>query len=569
MNSRLSGKHHVLALAAAVAFAPAPEPIAAAVPAPGLHAPPDRPPVVLQLALTGQVNVNGTAVSVSGTGTFDTVTGAYQLQNVAPSGGPIPVKDKLLMALIPRATLAFLSENGGQSLLDQSPTSSIQGQLGCRRKIDGNTTVTASYDLSISGVNVTINYTGSITTGADRPIVSDGESVIRLGMNPNDQSFIGGARVNYDTTAPDPMSLGTADFWNLSGSFTGVQLPATQSFGHVDQGGGNPATGLAQGTLLLFQTTTVFQPAVITLSGTATQPMQIKQFFGIANQTGGGLTHIDVVVPIPAGTTAVQAAGLIESTMNTQATTLGVPLLAVQGGDGTTTTSNPSSPSVAFAMSLNGTTIAQPQDPAAAALFVSPATQAFPDWAVEALFNSGLRNQFGVVGNPALPGWLTPFKIEINADNPNTNNLAAGGDVRVLLNWCDRLPGGNCVPGTTTSFPDLVIPTNPGESSDTVAARAVVALKTLVTPWNTQPLTQRIGNRIYVDAGVEFPHSVSVQSNDAGLGYMSAAADLPCFAVSPIPTLGEWGLIVLAALLLGYGWYVVAQRRRVEATPAT
>lgn len=525
--------------------------------------------VDLQLTLTGQVNVNGSPITISGTGTLDTVTGAYQLEDAAPAGGQLSARDKLLLAIIPRATQIFLVENGGPSLLAQSPTETIQGQLSGGRKVEATTQISADFNLSQNGLAVTIGYTGSITSMADRPIEADGESVIRLGVNPEDRSFVGGARINYDATQPDPLRLGTADFWNLSGTFSGAQAPVTQSYGHVDQGAGNPSIGLAQGTLLLFQETTVFQAAVITLSGTATQPSQITQYFGIANQTGGGITHIKTLIAIPPGTTAAQAATIIQDTINAEATALGVPLLAVQGGDGSTiTVPDPTSPRVAFSMSLDGSTIAQPQDPVAAAVFTQVATQSFPDWEAQALALAGLRNQFGVVGDPALPGWLTPFKIEINADNPGTGFVAAGGDVRILLNWCDRLPGGACVPGTTTSFSDLVIPTTAGETQEIVAANATDLLRTLVTLWNTQPLTQRSGNRIYVDAGIEFPHSVSFDSNDNGIGYVSAAADLPFFNPPEIiPTVGQWGLIILALGLLICG--VIALKRRRVAPMAT
>ncbi len=97
----------------------------------------------------------------------------------------------------------------------------------------------------------------------------------------------------------------------------------------------------------------------------------------------------------------------------------------------------------------------------------------------------------------------------------------------VLLNWTERVNGTTGLDGSITSFDDLVIPTSKGEDAERIVAHLTDKLKERRTRWGTYALTQRRGSVLYVDAGIDFPHTVSLASKDLGVGYMSAAADLP------------------------------------------
>lgn len=487
------------------------------------------------IQLTGRVDVNGQALEIDSTGSYDPLTGAYTFDSVAPAGAVLGEREKLLLSLFPRVALAFVGAEGRIDLLGRSGAGGITASFTARRKVDEVSSIAGTVTLSTTEAGWVFDYGGSIVTTPDRPIEGDGEAVLRLGVNPTNGTFVGGARINYDAGAPDPASLGTADFWNVAGSFSGAVGTPTEAYAHVDHAGGSPATALAQGTVLSFPASTVQIAGIITLSGTATKNGTIHQFLGFADQTGDGKTVLDFPIQVTAGMTANQVASQIAAAFN-QARIDGVTpeaayVLAVQGGDGVSvTTPDPSSPRVAVSVTLDGgATIADPSDPAAAALFHVVSTQNFPDWALVASENSGIRNQFGVLGADPLSGWLTPFKAVLTTDNPATGFAAGGGKISILLNWSDAVPGGSRggEPGSQTSFPDLEITTSPGESAEQIVARVADTLKTRLTPWGSHAFFQRDGNVLYLDAGIDAPHSVSLASSDPGVGYMSAAADLP------------------------------------------
>lgn len=489
----------------------------------------------LLLEISGQVDVNGTTVNTAAVGTYDRLTGGYEFSDDALTEAPLNRRDKLLLSMIPRSALAFTARGDRVSLLDQGQGELIV-DLEARRKVDETSSIKAEIQLQKSGDRLEVRYNGTITTPMDggRPIEPDGEAVIRLGINPRNGTFVGGARINYDVSQPDPAGLGTADFWNLQGDFEDARAPANAAYAHVDHAAGDPDAGIAKGVIFNFEASTVFEPGIITLSGVANKDGLIHQYLGIANQTGGGHTILTFPVQIKKGMTGVDVASLIAEGFMTarEGNDEGMVrhILAVQGGDGIgETTPDPESGRVAVTMTVDGASIAQPNDPSAIALLDEAATQAFSDQQVLGSENTGIRNQFGVLGEPPLTGWLTPFKVVFSTDNPETGNQAAGGNVAILLNWTDNIKGRRGLDGSQTDFGDLVIPTQRGESAEAIVERLTKRLKEQRTQWGTYAFTQRDGNVLYVDAGLDFPHSVSLASEDAGVGYMSAAADLPFF----------------------------------------
>lgn len=501
----------------------------------GLAAESGTSPATSSIQLRGRVDVNGQALAIDSTGSYDPLTGAYVFDPVAPAGAVLGEREKLLLSLFPRVALAFVGAEGRIDLFARSGAGGITVNFTARRKVDEVSSVAGTVALSTTQTGWVIDYGGSIVSTPDRAIESDGEAVLRLGVNPTDGTFVGGARINYDAGAPDPASLGTADFWNVAGRFDGAVGTATEAYAHVDHAGGSPASALAQGTVLSFPASTVQIAGIVTLSGTATKDGTIHQFLGFADQAGGGKTVLDFPIQITAGMKANQVASRIAAAFN-QAREAGTTpeaayVLAVQGGDGVSVTMpDPSSPRVAVSITLDGgATIADSSDPAAAALFHVVSTQNFSDQAVIASENSGIRNQFGVLGAGSLSGWLTPFKAVLTTDNPATGFAAGGGKVSILLNWSDSVPGGSRggEPGSQTNFPDLEVATSPGESAEQVVARIADALRSRVTAWGSHAFFQRDGNVLYLDAGIDAPHSVSLASSDPGVGYMSAAADLP------------------------------------------
>ena len=485
--------------------------------------------------LVGQVDVNGTLVSVSTTGTYDLLTASYHLPGAAPSGGALAERDKLLLTLIPRVAMAFLPVPGRPALLGASGDSGLSISVTGRRKVDEVSSITASLKVRRSAGKVQVDFNGAITAPADRSVEADGEAVVRIGVNPEAGTLHGVVRLNYDLAEPDLASLGTADFWNLSGTFSGAREAATRSYAHVDQAGGDLATGLAQGAILSFPSSTVVAPGIITLSGEAQGDGVIHQFLGFANQAGGGETILTFPVAIQKGMKAHQVAERIANAFNEARRNKVTPkaqyILAVQGGDGVSiTTPDPTSPRVAVSMTIDdGQTIADPQSAEAAGVLTTASTQQFSDQAVVASEVTGIRNQFGLLGQEPMTGWLTPFKVVFTTDNPDTGYSAAGGSASILLNWSENVPGGSLsgLSGSQTSFPDLTVPTVAGESAEQIVRKVTAALRGQVTAWGSVPFTQRQGNVLYIDAGIDFPHSVSLASSDAGVGYMSAAADLP------------------------------------------
>lgn len=487
--------------------------------------------------VVGEVSVNGTKVTLNSLGSYDALAASYQFPNLAPAGAPLPARDRLLLTLAPRVALAFLPAPGRTDLLGAAGPAGLSIHLTGRRKVDEVSSITATLGVRRAGGRVVVQIDGAVTSTADRPVQADGEAVLRIGINPSAGTLDGFARLNYDLAVPDSANLGTADFWNLNGTFTGANDQATRSYAHVDHAGGNLAAGQAQGAVMNFASSTVMAPGIITLSGEAQRDGVIHQFLGISNQAGDGETILTFPVAIQQGMKANQVAALIANTFNearkNRVTPFSQYVLAIQGGDGVNVTApDPTSGRVAVSMTIDdGLTIADPSSPAAAAVFDSSSTQNFSDQVAVASEVTGIRNQFGVLGQEPMTGWLTPFKVVFTADNPATGFSAAGGGVSILLNWSENVPGGSLsgLPGSLTSFGDLTVPTLAGESAEQVVRKMTAALRGQATPWGSVPFTQRIGNVLYIDAGIDFPHSVSLASSDAGLGYMSAAADLPSY----------------------------------------
>lgn len=489
------------------------------------------------LRIEGQVEVNGKAVKISSGGSYDPLTGAYEFKNVAPADNSISPRDKLLVSFMPRTALAFLGASDRASLLDKSD-GSIKIHLVGRRKVDQISKFEADINLSKDATGLAIRFEGMVTSASDSEIQADGEAAVRLGINPDDGSFVGGARINYDVNRPDPAMLGTADFWNMEGTFEGARSSITSAYAHVDQCGGNPATGLAKGVILNFPSSSVFEPGIITLSGVAKKDGIIHQFKGLANQAGGGHTILTFPVHIKKGMTAPEVARLIAESFNRareqKVSKEARYILAVQGGDGVSiTTPDINSPRVAISMTMdNGRSIAKTTDSGAGRIFSQVAVQSFSDQGVLAAENTGIRNQFGVLGSPPLRGWLTPFKVVFTTDNPATNFRAGGGTISILLNWTESAKGQDASGESTTAFKDLVLATRRGASAEQIVSQLTARLKMQRTRWGTRPFIQRAGNVLYIDAGIDFPHSVSLASSDNGIGYMSAAADLPFFVFS-------------------------------------
>jgi hypothetical protein len=488
----------------------------------------------LTIRIQGKVEVNGKGFEIVSAGKYDSRTGAYELSGMAPSDSFLSERDKVLVSFISRNALAFLSAGDRESLLEKSD-GSMKIHFLARRKVDRISTIEANIELKKDSGGVLIRFDGALTTTRDSSIEVDGESILRLGVNPDNRTFVGGARINYDVAKPDPAHLGTADFWNLEGSYEGARMPITSAYAHVDQGGGDPSKGLAKGLILNFPSSTVFEPGIITLSGVAKKDGTIYQFEGLANQAGGGHTILTFPVRITKGMTAAQVATLVADGFNrarTERTNKDAQfLVAVQGGDGLTGIKpDVGSSRVAVSMTVdNGKSIAAPTDAEAARIFSQSAVQSFSDQLVSAAENTGIRNQFGVLGQPPLRGWLTPFKVVFTTDNPATGFKADGGTVAVLLNWTENAQGRDGIGGNTTSFPDLVIQTRKGDTAEEIVTRLTARLKQQRSKWGSHPFIQRAGNVLYIDAGIDFPHAVSLASSDDGVGYMSAAADLPFF----------------------------------------
>lgn len=487
---------------------------------------------IMEVSVTGSVSVNGQNTPLSAMGSYDPKTRTYELTNVVPAGSPVDARQQLLLSLCPRVAFAFMTANGSASLLDSSQDG-IRVRYMARRKVDRVSSVVGTAKLSRSGPTLAVQCEGTIETPVDRAIEDDGEAVIRIGINPMAGSFSGGIRINYDVSKADPAELGTADFWNLDGSFEGARAKADRAYVHVNRCGGNLKGRVVNGILSHFPASTLVLPGILTFSGVAQRDGVIHQFLGISNQTGAGRTLVTFPVKVRKGMTASEVAkavqeGFVRSREQNPEMRY---ILAVQGGDGVVSTKNdPGSNRVAVSMTLDGKTIATAADVAQNPINQAVGVQSFSDQGVIAQENTGIRNQFGVLGQAPLTGWLTPFKIIFTTDNPATGNQSAGGEVAVLLNWTESVDGVRQQEGSTTSFADLVVPVRKGQSAEDVMRQVAAQLKTQRTQWGSYPFIQRAGNVLYIDAGIEFPHIVSLASRDDGVGYMSAAADLPFFA---------------------------------------
>lgn len=491
---------------------------------------------LLNIEFKGKVEINGNVIDVNTKCVYDKKTLSYEFKDMLSGATTIGQKEKLLLSYFPRLALVFLeSGEGKNSLIDRSKNS-IDVQFDMSRKVDKVSSVVGSLKISKSKL-VSVSFEGKITTplDGDRPVEPDGESVIRIGVNPQNGTFVGGARLNYDLNQPDVAALGTADFWNINGKFSGTNDDLVNGYAHVNRCGGDLAKGIAKGTILSFPATSVFEPGIITLSGVAKKDGIIHQYKGIANQAGGGSTLFTFPVRIKKGMTGSDVAKLIEDGFTNErvkgSNEKAKYVLAIQGGDGLKLTApDRTSSRVSVSMTTDGgKTIANKFDSKSVQIFSQIAVQSFSDQLVVASENTGIRNQFGIVGSPTLNGWLTPFKAVFSTDNPRTNFLSAGGDVAILLNWSENIKGQEANKENNTDFGDLVVTTKKGESAEAIVARLTDKLKQQVTRWGSRPFIQRMGNTVYIDAGIDFPHSVSLASNDEGVGYMSAAADLPFF----------------------------------------
>ena len=487
---------------------------------------------ILQVDVGGQVSVNGQDVALGIKGSYDPKTRAYELTDIVPAGSKVEARQRLLLSLCPRVALAFVATNGAPSLLEGSQEG-LQIEFTARRKVDKVSSVMGTAKVARGERGLSVQCDGRIEAPADRPVEDDGEAVIRIGVNPVAGTFSGGFRINYDATKEDPAELGTADFWNLDGDFEGARAKADLAYVHVDRCGGKLDERMVKGVVAHFPASTLVLPGILTFSGVAHRDGVIHQFLGISNQAGAGRTLVTFPVKVRKGMTAAEVAAAVQEgfVRSRERNPEMRYILATQGGDGVASTrSDPASAQVAVSMTLDGETIATPAAVSQNPLNRAVAVQAFSDQGVLALENSGIRNQFGVLGQDPKTGWLTPFKIIFTTDNPATGNQTAGGDVAVLLNWTESVDGTRQQEGSTTSFGDVVISTTKGQSAEDLMKQVAAKLKAQRTPWGTYPFIQRAGNVLYIDAGIEFPHIVSLASRDDGVGYMSAAADLPFFA---------------------------------------
>lgn len=496
---------------------------------------------LLELTLGGSVDVNGAILDLAGTATFDDLTGDYVLKGLDLAGAPAGLREQTLLSLLPRAALALLAKRdvNTDSYLARSG-GSLTGSLLGSRKVDPGELVSGDLTLhrqtaggpvgsggnggmSVTETSLLLDLDATLRTGADRPLRADGDSALRLGLNPSDGTLLGGARLAYDSSLPDPESLGNADLWDLSGKFEGLQLPANESMGYVDQGTGDLLNGSAEGTATTFPVTTVAQPGVLTLSGTATRDGVLTQELGLSNLAGKATSQLQVDLPVSVGDSAVAVAGKLASELNRLARTLDLPLLAVQGGDGKTLSGDPQSPRVALSVSLDGRTIADPLSEAACSQLLEAGTQVLASPLVRSLSDAGLESRLGLLGDAQLPGVMTPLQVSLHADDPANGHVAAGGGLALLLQGATAGPGG-VLPETITSFPEMLLPTHAGETAETVAKHLADLLASLESPPGlTLPRYQRLGETLLLDAGLEAPLSLALSSLDRGLGYSLGA----------------------------------------------
>ncbi len=506
----------------------------------------------LRVRMTGTVLVNGQEFSLTSQGIVNQATGNYSLKLVEPdvlNSRSICPLEGALAALIPRTAMKFLvyQKDANRGALFRTDAQALVIELSGAPKRDlvsGLNRLFASIEIrplakGVVAVHATgaVNTTSSLCAGLENADGMYGHSVLRLGIKPTQSaagqftggSFVGIARVDLEVPGGDSGGVGHSDFWNLDGAFYLPSHPriraepvASVDVGHIEQG------AAMTGVISNFPGTTVPMRAVLTIAGTATRDGFIHQHMGVSNGRGGGpaLTHFDV--PVKAGDSPAAIAARVAQGMNQSSAGFlgGGHALAVQGGTGVgVARADTTSPRIAFCDTVDGKSCAEPTDPAAMLAFLHIMPQLFGDAGFPSFMNSGVTETFGVLGEPPLVGWLTPFKVVIFTDNPATGLRAAGGELTVRSNTCSSSNGRYCDQGAIRTSPAVTIKTFAGETPDDIARDLVKALNQVGTK-----CIQRVGNIVYMDAGLEMQSTLTVGSGDAGVGLMSAAADLPTLA---------------------------------------
>ncbi len=507
----------------------------------------------LNVTVSGAVDINGHRFEVKARGLVNQDSGSYSLSPFPIASAAVCPAAQAMIAWFPRIATDFLVKVKGDALFDladREVTITLKGApkkdliSGVNRLI-GVITLTSSGD---SEVHVAVNGTIESDEKPCRKLEVDkegsaiGDSAIRLGMKPTitdsgrfiGGSFVGGARVDFDVSDGDPGAFGGSDFWNLDGMFVAPKSPAKKlgacmetsckvlsvDVGHLTK------DNKAAGTIRNFPSSTVTFRGVFTYSGLATSDGSFHKHIGIANPTGGSpplLTHFDT--PVKAGDTPATLAARTADLINRSSagSRWGGPLLAVQGGTGVGVSKpDPTSPRVAVCQTRDGQSCVSGEDSVAQQVFPQVGTQLFASAGVDAFRNSGIGEGFGVLNEPPLVGWLTPFKSVFFTNNPETHYLAAGGAVVLEANICRSTGGAFCDPNTTTRVPRFRVPTSAGQSGEDVARAVTRALEE-----KGVTCIQRVGATVIMDAGFEMPSILFVNSEDRGLGYATQAADIP------------------------------------------
>jgi hypothetical protein len=464
-----------------------------------------------------------------------------------------------MISWFPRVALTFLTRIKGDTLYDlahKDLTFSLSG-VPQRDLVSGVNRLSGVVTLKTAAaadVDVEIRVDARIDSGsaACRELErvdegsAQGHSVLRLGIKRTvtpggvftGGSFVGGARLDFDVADGDPDALGGSDFWVLDGTFVTPKAPLATpgacssssckvvavDTGHLG------AEDTVTGTVVRFPSSTVALRAVLTYSGAATADGAFHKHVGIANPAGGSplLAHFDI--PVLAGDDPTVVAARTADLLNRSPIGVdgGGPLLAIQGGTGLgISESDPTSSRVAVCQSVDGAACVTMDDAPevlreAEEVFPQVGTQIFSSSTVYSFRNSGMGSTFGVLNEAPLVGWLTPFKVIFFTDRPEADYLTAGGSVVIGVNICTSSSGAICDPNTTTGISRLRLPTSAGQTPEEVA-RAVA--KAFVDGGVT--CFQRVGATLFMDAGLEMPSVLVVNSEDAGLGYATQAANIP------------------------------------------
>ncbi|MBI4638961.1 MAG: hypothetical protein HY727_21700 [Candidatus Rokubacteria bacterium] len=506
---------------------------------------------VLKVLVSGTVAVEGEPYVLAARGTVNQTTGEYSLQFAPPplaSAQGICPLEKVLATWFPKVALKFLvSEKGekkGADLYTASGRRLIVQLRGVPKRdaVSGLNRLSATIQIQASSpeaASIVVDGVINTITAPCRNLEDAGgmygHSVIRLGIKPvvastrrfTGGSYIGIGAVDLDVPDGNPEGLGGADFWNLEGTFRAPISPVAspKAVASVDVGHMARRADAVTGTVMNFAGTTLPMRAVLTIDGVATADGEIHQHLAVSDARGGGpfLVHFDI--PVKKGDTPAQVAARIVERLNQSKAAFagGGNFLATQGGTGLgISKADATSARVALCVSRDGTSCVGPDDQIAAQAFRVIMTQAFGDAGFHSFRNSGITQTFGVLGQPPLVGWLTPFKVVFFTDNPATNLRAAGGEITIQANTCSTTNGRDCDPSTIKRVPPFTIKTSSGETAEQIAQNVTRALVRLGIK-----CVQRVGTIVYMDAGVEMPSTLTVRSGDPGIGLMSAAADLP------------------------------------------